>query len=44
MQTVLESGDIRVLYPSGCMWTMNPDTVVKVRVSWFVELTTHILQ
>ena len=31
MQSVLESGDIRVKYPSGNVWTLNPDTVVKVR-------------
>ena len=30
VQSVLESGDIRVRYPSGHVWTMNPDVVVKV--------------
>ena len=31
MQSILGSGDIRVKYPSGNVWTINPDTVVKVR-------------
>ena len=30
VQSVLDSGDIRVRYPSGRMWTMNPDVVVRV--------------
>ena len=33
VHTVLDSGDIRVRYPSNHIWTMNPDTVVKVRVA-----------
>ena len=30
VQSVLRSGDLRVKYPSGQTWTLNPDTVVKV--------------
>lgn len=30
VQTVLDSGDIRVKYPNNRVWTMNSDTVVKV--------------
>lgn len=30
VQSVLETGDIRVRYPSGHMWTMNVASVVKV--------------
>ena len=33
VQTVLDTGDIRVRYPSGHVWTMNVASVVKVNNS-----------
>lgn len=27
VHTVLDSGDLRVRYPSNCVWTLNPETV-----------------
>ena len=30
MHSILDSGDLRVQYASGNVWTMNPDTVVTV--------------
>ena len=41
VQAVLDSGDVRVRYPSNCMWTMNPDTVVKVKSTLSSLLTNH---
>ena len=32
VQSVLDLGDIRVRYPSGHVWTMNPEAVVKVKL------------
>ena len=32
VHTVLDSGDLRVRYPSNLVWTMNPDTVSVVGV------------
>ena len=33
VQTVMDTGDVRVRYPSGHVWTMNVASVVKVRRS-----------
>ena len=30
VQSVLDSGDIRVRYPNNLVWTMNSEAVVKV--------------
>ena len=37
VHTVLDSGDLRVRYPSNRVWTMNPDTVsiIEVRINNF---------
>jgi hypothetical protein len=44
VQSVLESGDIRVKYPSGNVWTLNPDTVVKVRKLKIADLVLRLFE
>ena len=42
VQTVLDTGDIRVRYPSGHVWTMNVASVVKVHNS-IIKITCTII-
>ena len=37
VQTVLDTGDIRVRYPSGHVWTMNVASAVKVNNNIIIE-------
>lgn len=42
MKTVLDSGDLRICYPSNRMWTINADAVTKVCTKYIVLVSVEL--